>query len=247
VSQSFSLFSVTPAASLFSVIPSILSHSVYSQSFLPFSVIPSFSVTSPARPHLAAPVFFPLPSYFPGAQRPREIAGDPLSPGPHASVAPPPYKEQPLRPSTQNPNPSRPSAAARCPAARRPAPPRIRCSAVPQPRPRPAASPPRRQEASRSFCPRPPPTGTPEFSSSAVSGKFVAVAIARRRCHPGPADPSTGFAGAPRVDPWGPGAWSTPASSPSARARALPPPAVVVFLPPQPLGELRPLSLVLLH
>jgi hypothetical protein len=49
VSQSFSLFSVTPVVSLFSVIPSflsvipsVLSHSLYSQSFLLFSVILSF-------------------------------------------------------------------------------------------------------------------------------------------------------------------------------------------------------------
>jgi hypothetical protein len=111
VSQSFSLFSVTPVVSLFSVIPSflsvipsVLSHSLYSQSFLLFSVIlvlssviPSFSVIPPARPHLSAP----SSSFFPGAQRLPKSPAAVIQPGPARQCGPLPYKKVP-RPRTLN-------------------------------------------------------------------------------------------------------------------------------------------------
>jgi hypothetical protein len=113
-SQSFLLFSVIPYILsysffsqlflIFSVIPSFLSHSLYSQLFLLFSVIlvlssviPSFSVIPPTRPHLSAP----SSSFFPGAQRLPKSPAAVIQPGPARQCGPLPYKKVP-RPRTLN-------------------------------------------------------------------------------------------------------------------------------------------------
>jgi hypothetical protein len=85
-----------------------------------------------------------------------------------------------------------------------------------QPRPRPAAAPPRRLEALRGILPQPQPGTSWDFPGTPPRVSLPTAAIARRRCRSGSADPSAGFIGAPHVDPWSLGAWSTPASTSSA-------------------------------
>jgi hypothetical protein len=82
-----------------SVIPSFLSHS---RSFLSHSFC---SQSFPQPDPTCRPLLSPLSS---PAQLLPEIPGEPLSLGPHAKAAPPPYKRNFLSPQNPNPSPATP-------------------------------------------------------------------------------------------------------------------------------------------
>jgi hypothetical protein len=245
---------------LFSVILSFLSHSFFSQSFFLFSVILSF------LSHSFYPQSFPqpdptcrprLPPLSSPAQLLPEIPGEPLSLGPHAKAAPPPYKRNFLSPRTLTP-----ALQARRPPAPPPfflrradasASPSTGHSVAPRTTTSPAKASPRHPKAPRGQHRSPTPQHQPNFPRKPSPVSCSAVGIPRRRCIPAHLDPLTTSTGVPGADLRQPRTPATSASPLPAEARSSPPPDVVVFhlpsqlQPPQPLGELRLLSLVLLH
>jgi hypothetical protein len=135
-----------------------------------------------------------------------EIAGGLLSPGPRASVAPPPYKGQ-LRPSLNpNPNPRsrhrRPSttpALLRRPAP--PAPPRIPRSGALQLQPKAVVAPPCHPGASRAQQLGLTPLHRQESVTRLPPVSRSAPAILHRRWSPNSPNPFGAFTGPPRINP----------------------------------------------
>jgi hypothetical protein len=159
------------------------------------------------RPHLSVPVLpFPFSS---SRYRPRQARRDPRWPfSPSASPRFPSPSFKPPRDlfAPSSPTPQPPQTLALLPRSVSPhrpsAPPCTRRSGAPQLRPRLAAAPPRHQEASRNFCPRPRPLPWPDFQRGPSPVKCSAATFPRRWQSPDHPNPRSTFAGAPRVDPW---------------------------------------------
>jgi hypothetical protein len=238
VGQSFLLFSVTP---------SILSHSFFSQSFLLFSVILSFlshsfcSQSFPQPDPTCRPLLPPLSS---PVQLLPEIPGEPLSLGPHAKAAPPPYKRNFLSPQNPNPSPATPETPAPPPfflrRADASASPSTGNSVAPRTTTSPAKASPRHPEAPRGQHGSCTPRHQPNFPRKPSPVSCSAVGIPRRRCIPNRLDPLTTSTGVPGADLRQPRTPATSASPLPAEARSSPPPDVVVFLTPSRLRPPQP-------